>query len=222
MSNLIPEKWRAWMGLLASLIVVVLMAMAEWGDMGAKFTLWTGRTAALLVIVSNVLGLSVPSIKPKLAAGGAVLLAIIIAATAPACGNLAPGYRAVTVTVKVGNETGKGLAAVCKVRRLDCLKKHEQDANPTGLEECLRPCHRALTAWTTIARPAINTATEGAFAALETARQAKRSDSTWIAKLRPGVCALAAILQGWQTVLGDKAAGLLKLLSSVEDIACSP
>jgi hypothetical protein len=143
---------------------------------------------------------------------------LILAAFSPGC-SLTTGYRAVTVTVKAGNETGKAMASVCAVKRKACVDKHRDDI--PALQACLKPCHRALTAWTTIVRPAVNTATEGAFAALETARQAKRSDSTWVAKLRPGLCALAAILQEWRALLGDKAKTLLNLLGTVEDIACS-
>jgi len=134
------------------------------------------------------------------------------------CGSLAPGYRAVTVTVKVGNETGKTLAAACKIKRLACVKKHPDRGVP--LEECLRSCHKALKTWVTIARPAVNTATESTFAALETARQAKRSDSTWVAKLRPGACALVRSLLEWRELLGDKAKKLLDMLGTIKEVAC--
>jgi hypothetical protein len=133
--------------------------------------------------------------------------------------SLTTGYRGVTVATKVGNETGKTIASVCGEKRRVCVGKHVGDT--PALNACLKPCHKALTDWTTIVRPAVNTAIGAAFASLETARQAKRSDSTWVAKLRPGICALAAILQEWRTLMGDKAKTLLNLLGTVEDVACS-
>jgi hypothetical protein len=148
----------------------------------------------------------------------ALVVAAMILAWVPGC-NLTTGYRAVTVTVKVGNETGKAGAAACAVKRKTCVDRHKEDV--PALQACLKPCHKALTAWTTIVRPAVNTATEATFAALETARQAKKPGSTWVAKLRPGICALVAILQEWRSLLGDKAKTLLNLLGTVEDVACS-
>jgi hypothetical protein len=135
------------------------------------------------------------------------------------CGNNAAGYRALTVTVKAGNETGKTMAAVCKAQRLSCTKKFGA-VRTVELEECLRDCYKALTAWVKYVKPAINTSVGLAFAGLETARAAKKVDSTWIAKLRPAVCALIKGLGEWKALLGKKAESLLSLLGSVEKIAC--
>lgn len=63
MSDLIPSRAKQWAGLIVSILVVTLAGMAEWADMGTTFVQWTGRLAALLVVISNVLGLSVPSRK---------------------------------------------------------------------------------------------------------------------------------------------------------------
>jgi len=151
---------------------------------------------------------------------GALVVAAMILAWLPGCGNNALGYRAVTVAVKVGNESGRTLAAACKVKRLACVKQYGA-VRTVELEECLRTCHRALDSWIKIVRPALNTATIATFAGLETARQAKRTDSTWVAKLRPGVCALIRAVGQWRALLGPKADGLLSLLRSLEGFACS-
>ncbi len=63
MPDLIPEKLKAWAGLVVSVLIVVLGAASEWGDVGPEFVRWVGRGAMLLVVVSNVLGLSVPKVK---------------------------------------------------------------------------------------------------------------------------------------------------------------
>jgi hypothetical protein len=162
--------------------------------------------------------------KRKIWTAGLTMLALVaaammIAGSQTGCANNAAGYRAVTVTVKVGNETGRTLAAVCRVRRLACVKKHTA-VRTVELEECLRYCHRALDRWTKIVRPAINTATEATFAGLEIARQARKVDATWIAKLRPAVCALIRSVTQWRDLLGKKAEGLLGLLGSVEGFVC--
>ena len=64
MPDLIPEKLKAWAGLVVSVLIVVLGAASEWGDVGPEFVRWVGRSAMLLVVVSNVLGLSVPKVRP--------------------------------------------------------------------------------------------------------------------------------------------------------------
>jgi hypothetical protein len=216
-SNLIPEVWRARLGLILSVIVGVGTLAMTWKDLGPDAMKWIARVLGVLYVLSNVFGLKVPAIKAKpVVAGGVLLLALALMASA--C-SLTTGYRGVTVTVKAGNETGKTVAAVCGEKRRACVDKHKSDI--PALKACLAPCHKALTDWTTIVRPAVNTAIGAAFAALETARQAGRKDSTWVARLRPGICALASILQEWRTLMGDKAETLLNLLGTVEDVACS-
>lgn len=216
MTDLITDKYKQRAGLVITLVVAVLAVAMEWQDMGKTFTLWAGRSFAILVVVSNVLGLKVAAPKVRAIGAGAIMILAVLLMSA-GCGNLAAGYRAVTVTVKVGNETGRTLAGACSVQRKACVAKHKDAA----LRACLQPCHKALTAWTKIARPAINASTIATFGALETARAAKRTDSTWIAKIRPGLCALMGMLKEGKALLGDKAKPLLDLLATVEGVACS-
>ncbi len=63
MNNLIPDEYKAWSGLIISLVVAVLAVAMEWQDLGPVFTQWTGRVFALLVVLSNVLGLKVSNPK---------------------------------------------------------------------------------------------------------------------------------------------------------------
>jgi hypothetical protein len=147
-------------------------------------------------------------------------LSLLLAAWLSGCGNNAAGYRACTTSIKVGNEVGRTLAGVCRVVRLACVKKYGA-VRTVELEECLRTCHKALDSWVKVVRPAVNSAVALAFGGLETARAAKRVDSTWIAKLRPGVCALIRAVTQWRDLLGKKAEGMLNLLGSLEGFACS-
>jgi len=59
MDNMIPDNYKRWAGLIISLVVAVLAVAMEWQDMGPTFAVWAGRAFALLVVVSNVLGLKV-------------------------------------------------------------------------------------------------------------------------------------------------------------------
>jgi hypothetical protein len=145
---------------------------------------------------------------------------IILAFTTAGCWNNAAGYRALTVTVKVGNETGKTLAVVCKAKRVECVKKYGAVRTPE-LEECIRTCYKALDAWVKVVKPAISSSVAFAFGGLETARAAKKTDSTWIDKLKPGACALVRAVTEWRDMLGKKAEGFLNLLGSVEGFVCS-
>lgn len=65
MNDLIPEKYKAWLGLLMSLIVAVLAIAMEWQDLGPMLKLWLPRVFAVLVVVSNVLGLRLTNGKVK-------------------------------------------------------------------------------------------------------------------------------------------------------------
>ncbi len=208
-------RWTARVLALLGLLAGVLAAASKLPAMVQDYA----ALAVALVGAGHYWIIGFLPVAPKRAPVLPVLLLLLAFGLMWSACNLTTGYRGVTVAVKVGNETGKTIAAVCADKRRACIDKH--GGNVQDLQACVLPCHKALTAWTTIVRPAINTSTEAAFAALETARQAKRPDSTWVAKLRPGLCALAAILQEWRVLLGDKAAPLLSLLKTVEDVACS-
>ena len=65
MHDLIPEKYKAIAGLVISLVVAVLAVAMEWQDLGQSFTVWAGRVFAILVVVSNVLGLKVSNPRAK-------------------------------------------------------------------------------------------------------------------------------------------------------------
>jgi len=207
------------LGVLAGILAAAKQLPAAVHDFAALAVSMLGACAAW--IYSFLPGRSAPRSFPP-AGPAAVLVAVVIALVAfgPACANNAAGYRAVTITVKVGNTTGRTLAAACKIKRIACVEQHGAE-HSVARDECLRGCRKALTAWTTIVRPAINTCTLAAFAGLETARQAKRTDATWVAKLRPGACALIRALDQWRMLLGAGVAGLLAMLGTVEDVACS-
>jgi nicotinamide riboside transporter PnuC len=66
MNDLIPERFKAWAGLIVSLIVAVLAIAMEWQNLGPQLSVWLPRCFAILVVVSNVLGLRVinPKVKP--------------------------------------------------------------------------------------------------------------------------------------------------------------
>lgn len=67
MNELIPEKYKAILGMIVSIVVGVLAIVGEWADLGPDWVLWTGRSFALIVVVSNILGLRIanPEAKPN-------------------------------------------------------------------------------------------------------------------------------------------------------------
>ena len=63
MYELIPEKYKAIIGMIVSVVVGVLAIAGEWVDLGPEWVKWTGRSFALIVVVSNILGLRIANPK---------------------------------------------------------------------------------------------------------------------------------------------------------------
>lgn len=134
------------------------------------------------------------------------------------CSSLAPGYKAVTATIQTGNKTGTLLAAGCRYRKEQCIKKHKDDR--VALKECLAPCMRALEIWTKYTRPAVNSAAAVTFAALETARL-KNESVDWIHLIKPGACALVKSFNQFAPLIGaSEASELKKGLNFIEASLC--
>jgi len=145
-------------------------------------------------------------------------LAVIAALLFSGCTNLAPGYRALVIVKEAGDQTGKTMAAACKTKRLACEAEHSTDK--VLLKACLAPCLDALRAWVRVAKPAIRSAQLAAWAALETAYAAKSHDAPWLAKLKPGACALIRILKQWEGLAGEKFKAIARTVVMLEGLVC--
>ncbi len=157
--------------------------------------------------------------KQKAAALFVGALAAWLCLVLSSCTGLAGGYRAVQIVKQAGDETGKTLAAACKVKREACTKKHP--AKSAELKTCLRPCLTALRAWVKVVRPTINSANLAAWGALETAYAAKKHSAAWLSKLKPGPCALIKALKQWKHLAEGKFTAILKTVGSLEGLVCS-
>ncbi len=63
MTNLLPDKTKQWLGVLLSLLVGVLLYMAEWQDMSPEFHTWALRGASLTTLVSVAFGIQITRAK---------------------------------------------------------------------------------------------------------------------------------------------------------------
>ncbi len=75
-----PREWRATAGLIVTHLVSVLALAMEYKDLGASWQLWTTRALAVIVVVSNVLGLKVVTPKARAVVATVILTLIAVAA----------------------------------------------------------------------------------------------------------------------------------------------
>lgn len=142
----------------------------------------------------------------------------ILAPVLMSCGpGLAPGYRALTLGARIGQQIEGDLGAECKARRLACEAQHA--GKPDMISACELPCLRALRAWSK-ARVAYNAAAELTWGGLETARLAEKHDAGWLSLIMPGLCAIIRALDDLRPVLGAKVASWLSSLGTVQGVVC--
>jgi len=142
----------------------------------------------------------------------------LLALLAISCGpGLAPGYRALTLGARIGQQVEGDLGAECKARRLACEAKHA--GAPDLIAACELPCLKALRAWS-VARVTYNAAAEVTWGGLETARLAEKHEAGWLALLMPGACAVIRALGELRPVLGEKVSTWLASLGTVQGVIC--
>lgn len=221
MGELIPPKIKQWAGLVASVLVVVLMAMSEWGDMGAKFVLWSHRAAALLVVLSNVLGLSVPGVKAKVVAPvGVLLLALGLMLSAGCKSPYAVAWRTLDGVQQAQRLTATQLATTGKARNDACLATH--GAGTDGYKTCIEPTREMLRHWQTEARPAIVSAVQITASSLQIAEKVKADPKVkWLELIKPAVCALARVAKLFAGYLPDGGASIKSVAAMAEGVTCN-
>jgi hypothetical protein len=225
MSDLIPESGKRWAGLIVSVLVVVLGAMSEWGELGPEFVRWVGRGALLLVVVSNVLGLSVPSVRPRTAGRAGVLAIALALMMSAACPNAYRGGWVATASVMDARDaTDDGLAKAFRAKVRACVDKH--GSKTIEYQTCIQDSNefKAMSAWRVHALPAINSAVRAAKEILEIAERVNASGASASAKalsaLKDAACGLIEIVKEWNGLFPDKAKIALAYLDSVKGLVC--
>lgn len=216
MTDLIPPKARKIAGLVITLIVAVLAVAMEWQDMGAEFTRWTGRAFAMLVVVSNVLGLNVSA--PKLVKGGAVSLLLLFLLTA-GCNPNAAAWRTLDGVQRARAMTAQQLAMAGTARHKDCVDKHGTGTD--GYKVCIEPTAKMLRHWQRDARPAIIAAVQVTASSLQIAEHVGGKDVGWIKLLSPGLCALSRVVKLYKHYLPDGGASIAGVVGMVEGVTCN-
>jgi hypothetical protein len=223
-----PKQIKVWTWISRVLLLLMglggVLAAAELPELRGVQR-WAALAVALLGAASAWVKSILPAVKSKvlpvvgiLAIAGALMLS--------ACpSSLAPGYRSLTVAVKVTNEGGKTLARVCKDKRLACVDKHGTE-DRTALRKCLGDCPKALKHWVQIVKPAVGSGVGVTFQSLEAARDKrecaknKPDCKNWTAKFVGWACTLSRAVVLWRDLLGPKAQTYLNLISSVEKWVC--
>jgi len=142
----------------------------------------------------------------------------LLALIAISCGpGLAPGYRALTLGARIGQQVQDDLTAECKTRRLACEAKHA--GKPDLIAACELSCLKAMRTWAQV-RASYNAAAEVTWGGLETARIAQAKDAGWIAWIKPGICAIIKALDELKPILGAKIAGWLASVAAIKGVAC--
>lgn len=126
------------------------------------------------------------------------------------------GYRALLIVRDVGDAASKALGEYGAAKHAAC-----QAAPTPSYKECIASTKKILETWTTAIKPAVNSALKLARAALETARQAKKTDMSWLNKIKPAVCGLVQAVKEWKEFLGEsKLKAILGPLDTVEGLVC--
>jgi len=148
----------------------------------------------------------------------ALVLFIFLLGHVGACSKLGIGYRCVLVVRNAGDATSQALAAACEAKRQECKSKHA--IKTKEYTACVAKCLEALKVWRLYVKPSVNTALASAFGVLETAKQAGKKKTNWLAALKPGACALVTALKQWRELMPEKYKSLMALIGSVEGLVC--
>ena len=226
MSNLIPDKFKQWAGLAVCLISGVLAYLHTWGDMGDAFVLWSGRGAMILVIVSNVLGLSIPGVKAKLAGAGMALFVTVALMFSAGCGLGPRGVAAHTIRAlqQARDLTAKQLAAAAAAKHVECKAAH--GVRNQAFADCVRDHRQALDRWRQLVRPVVDSSAGVAVAAMDTeaivkkCKARKNCAAVVLALLQPGACAIMRGLRAFGHYLSDKGTAVLTVLKAFEVLSC--
>ncbi len=215
MTDLIPPRARKIAGLVITLIVAVLAVAMEWQDLGHEFVRWTGRAFAVLVVVSNVLGLNVSA--PKVVKGSVVALLLAFLLTA-GCNPYSAAWRTLDGVQRARAMTAQQLAMAGTARHKDCVDEHGSGTD--GYRVCIEPTAKMLRHWQHEARPAIIAAVQVTASSLQIAERVGGKDMSWIKLLTPGLCALARVVKLYSHYLPDKGVSINGVLGMVEGVTC--
>jgi hypothetical protein len=142
-----------------------------------------------------------------LALAGLVVLAVLHAS----CGSpYLTAYRGIATARATAASTEQALADVCSLKRVSCLEAHGPATK--AYDDCILGCRKALTAWTSITRPAINTALVAAVGAVSTA-EAIKGKASLLDILRPVACALSRGMTEWLPMLPASARATVEAIT---------
>lgn len=223
MSNLIPDKYKQWAGLAVCVVVGVLGYLHTWEDMGAQFVLWAGRGAMLLVIVSNVFGLSVPTFKTRAVSVIMIGLAAVLMLSAGCkVPPLATAYRAHGLMVTARDGAGETIANQQRAAAVRCEAAHKGKLVP--LRDCLHKVREPVRAWVQHIRPAITATASTYWLALESAYVLQDRSLDKLSQAAQLACsaltALEVTLRQYAAHLGKLRAVLLGAVAGGKVLVC--
>lgn len=208
-----PKTVNGYVTIIVGLALAVLAAYMGTIGPGESVPLWAILLNAGVGYLALVIkGGGVEIKKPGGGSVVAMIMGLTVTAIALGSGCSPKGYSAAiksTVAVKRATQaTGVALAAGSKA---------ELAAGADTGKVCKR-----LFAYRDKIRPLARTAVAAAWAAIQTARAAKKKDFDVWAVLRPGACAIILGLREWGHKLPDKGSVVLGKLERYQGLACSP
>lgn len=137
------------------------------------------------------------------------------------CAHNKAGWIAVEAFQSTAAAVGFGLAAKGIEKHYECTKKH--GLNTPGYKACIAPALKAAKTYRDYFVPAFNSAVHGGKAILKTADLAGKETTAWIEKLKPGVCALASIVEQWTHLLPEKIVKAMAfVVGLLKGVTCRP
>ena len=130
-------------------------------------------------------------------------------------------WRTTYAVREVGTLADRTIADVHKAKRLECIAAGKLPGTPE-LDVCLGDKGKALQAWRTYARPALDSALSATVAAIQIAEKAKAKNLDWIGLLRPGLCAVARCLEAWGHLLPPATLAALRVPLAAVQLATCP
>ena len=217
MTDLISPKARKIAGLVITLIVAVLAVAMEWQDLGSEFVRWTGRVFAILVVVSNALGLSVttPKVRPIVS-----ILALLCIGGMVACNPYSVAWRTLDGVQQARALTAQQLASVARTKHEACLHTHGKATD--GYRVCIEPTWDMLRHWQHEARPAIIAAVQITASSLQIAEKVKADKKVkWVKLISPALCALSRVVKLYSVYLPDGGDSIRSVVALAEGVTCN-
>ena len=148
-------------------------------------------------------------------------LAALGAGLAGCSSPFAAAWRTTEAVRQAGSATDRAFGEAAQRKHAECVAAHGPQTE--GYARCIDKHRRALKAWRTVARPAVNSALAATVASIQLAERAKATDhkpSDWEPYLAPAICAVARAMSEWGDLLGKDKDQVLALLGAMKGVSC--